>query len=432
MKAEAEVAETIVRKDGTGAFFEGEMTPLHPDQIALFRAGKRQAAQTEGRRLRAVGLFSGIGGIEIGLARAGHRGLLLCENEPGAVAVLKHHFPDIPVHEDVRDLDQLPGDTELVAGGFPCQDLSQAGATAGIRGERSGLVDEIFRLVHTHDVPWLLLENVPFMLQLGKGQALDHIVTELETHGYDWAYRVVDSRSMGVPQRRERVYFVASKIGDPRDVLLVDDAGTPEVPTKDNWRQTACGFYWTEGLRGLGWAHDAVPTLKGGSTIGIPSPPAIVLKSGRIVKPDIRDAERLQGFEVDWTQPAEEVMRPGHRWKLVGNAVTVDVAHWLGERLREPGHYDPEGDPVLDRKRRWPRAAWSISGERHEALVSAWPYQKATPALEDFLEFETVPLSERATAGFFSRTKRAKLRFPPGFLDLVEKHLDSVRANGSG
>src|SRR5262245_59574290 len=103
---------------------------------------------------------------------------------------------------------------------------------------------------------------------------------------------------MGIPQRRERVYIVASRVGDPRDVLLVDDAGAPEAPDLERWRSVACGFYWTEGLRGLGWAFDAVPTLKGGSTIGIPSPPAIVLRSGAIVQPDIRDAERLQGFDV--------------------------------------------------------------------------------------------------------------------------------------
>jgi DNA (cytosine-5)-methyltransferase 1 len=377
-----------------------------------------------------AGLFSGIGGLELGFHRAGHETLLVCENEPGAIAVLSHRFPEIPIHEDVCDLEQLPKGTELLVGGFPCQDLSQAGRTAGIRGgERSSLVDEAFRLLRTHDVPWFLLENVPFMLQLKRGEALDHIVTALEELGYRWAYRVVDSRSMGVPQRRERVYLLASKEGDPRDVLFVDDVGEPEKPDKETWRETACGFYWTEGLRGLGWAYDSVPTLKCGSSLGIPSPPAIVLTSGEIVKPDLRDAERMQGFEVDWTKPAESVMRSGHRWKLVGNAVTVDVAAWIGRRLVEPGFYDPEGDPLLQRsKSSWPRAAWGDGeGQRFVAPVSAWPYQPATESLEEFLRYPTTPLSERATAGFYSRAQRAKLRFPPGFLDIVQNHLDTVR-----
>src|SRR5690606_19679397 len=97
-----------------------------------------------------------------------------------------------------------------------------------------------------------------------------------------------------------------------------------------------CGFYWTEGLRGLGWAVNAVPTLKGGSSIGIPSPPAIVLPDGRVVTPDIRDAERLQGFPADWTKVAETVARRSARWRLVGNAVSVPAADWIGKRLLKP------------------------------------------------------------------------------------------------
>src|SRR5690606_8248114 len=113
------------------------------------------------------------------------------------------------------------------------------------------------------------------MLQLGKGKALDVIVNTLEDLGYRWAYRVVDSRAFGLPQRRERVFMIASLEEDPRHVLYADEAGPPSEDERDAEGRlgVACGFYWTEGLRGLGWAVDAVPTLKGGSTIGIPSPP---------------------------------------------------------------------------------------------------------------------------------------------------------------
>lgn len=396
------------------------------NQMGLFgaRASDRRRT-TRGKKMNVVGLFAGVGGLELGLSRAGHHAKLLCENEPGACAVLRKRFPRTKLHEDVRDLTELPSKIDLIVGGFPCQDLSQAGLTAGINGKQSSLVGEVIRLIRTHDVPWVLLENVPFMLQLRGGEALDVILTALEELGYDWAFRVVDSRSMGVPQRRERVYLLASKKGDPRDVLFVDDVGAQDEPTKEGWREAACGFYWTEGQRGLGWAFDAVPTLKGGSTVGIPSPPAIVLRSGEIVKPDIRDAERMQGFDPGWTEPASEVVRDSHRWKLVGNAVTVDVAEWIGGRLRKPGRYDPTGDEMLVRKGAWPRAVWSIDGRRHVANVSAWPYKKERPSLEDFLQFEPTPLSLKATNGFLNRTRRAKLRFPPGFIELVENHAQS-------
>ena len=250
--------------------------------------------------LRVAGLFVGIGGIELGLHRAGHQSVLLNEIEPGAQAVLRAHFPGIELTGDVCDLRTLP-DVDLVAAGFPCQDLSQAGCTLGIRGSRSGLVDKVFQLLETANPRWLLLENVPFMLQLDRGRAMQHLTTELGRLGFRWAYRVVDARSFGMPQRRQRVLLLASRDSDPRPVLFADDAGEPREPRGRDPVGLACGFYWTEGIRGLGWAVDAIPTLKGGSTIGIPSPPAIWMPDGLVGTPDLRDAERLQGFPAGWT-----------------------------------------------------------------------------------------------------------------------------------
>ena len=74
--------------------------------------------------LPTVGLFSGVGGIELGLGRAGHDALILCEVDEPARAVLRRRFPDLSVHDDVCTLRELPGETKLIAGGFPCQDLS--------------------------------------------------------------------------------------------------------------------------------------------------------------------------------------------------------------------------------------------------------------------------------------------------------------------
>ena len=228
---------------------------------------------------RMVGLFAGIGGLELGLAEHGWRSELLCEIDPGAQAVLAARFRGVALHADVTTLRALPPGTELVAAGFPCQDLSQAGRTAGIRGARSGLVDEVFRLVKRKRGPrWLLIENVPFMLQLGQGAAMRHITDALAALGYTWAYRLVDARAFGLPQRRQRVLMLASRTEDPRTVLFGDDAA--RAPRCRPFLHP-CGFYWTEGIRGLGWAVNAVPTLKGGSTIGIASPPAVRLPSGR-------------------------------------------------------------------------------------------------------------------------------------------------------
>ena len=157
-----------------------------------------------------VGLFAGIGGIELGLHAAGHRTVLLCDVEPTSQAVLRAHFKGVPLVGDVRELIALP-DTEICAAGFPCQDLSQAGRTAGIGGENSGLVSEVLRLAAQSDVRWLLFENVPFMLQLDRGQAMRFLTHSLEELGFGWAYRVIDTRAFGLPQRRQRVIMLASR-----------------------------------------------------------------------------------------------------------------------------------------------------------------------------------------------------------------------------
>jgi DNA (cytosine-5)-methyltransferase 1 len=266
---------------------------------------------------------------------------------------------------------------------------------------------------------------VPFMLHLGKGRALDVIVGELEHLGYKWAYRVVDARAFGVPQRRERVYLVATKDGHPTRVLFADER---EQPAASKWRPGhAFGFYWTEGNRGLGAAVDAIPTLKGGSALGIPSAPAILMTNGRIITPDIRDAERMQGFPDGWTEPAEGVVRRNQRWKLVGNAVCVHVAEWIGRRLLRPGVYDGRLDPSLCASKPWPRAAWNDGEGRRIASLSAWPKTREFVPLPQFLRYPGTLLSAKATAGFLSRVQRSSLRVPDGFISALQRHLERVQ-----
>lgn len=399
--------------------------------LPLERSGRQpKLALPKGVVHCVSGLFAGIGGVERGLGRAGHEAAFFCENDRAAMAVLEKHFPDIPLHDDVRTLRGLPKSTTLVVAGFPCQDLSQAGMTRGLSGARSGLVGEVFRLIERQATPWVLLENVPFMLQLSRGEAMNVITSRLEDLGYKWAYRVVDSRAFGLPQRRRRVYLLASLEGDPRNVLFADEAGEQPEPVL-NGHAVACGFYWTEGLRGLGWAVDAIPTLKGGSSIGIPSPPAIWMPDGRLVTPDIRDGERLQGFPAGWTKAAESVAKKGVRWKLVGNAVSVPAAAWIGRRMRKPGHILDFAVQPMHGYRHWPAAAWNVSEGRFAVRASEWPIKKAVPSLQLFLKYQVALLSAKATGGFLSRTRQASLRFIPDFIRAVERHLASVSSEAT-
>lgn len=374
-------------------------------------------------------LFSGIGGIELGLRTSGFQSALFCESWEPARAVLAHRFEGVPIANDVQQLGSLPT-VDLLTAGFPCSDLSQAGRMAGITGPQSGLVAEVFRLLRRQAVPTVVFENVRNMLSLEAGRAMRYITAELEELGYQWAYRVVDSRFAGVPHRRQRVLLVASKTLDPRAVLHVDDAGEP---ADDYFRDDTFGFYWTEGSRGLGWARDATPALKNGSTLGLASPPAIWHPGGsagrRVVLPRIEDGERLQGFPPRWTSAASSrCSQKGTRWRLVGNAVTVGVARWLGRRLVNPVG-TPRSGRVHEPDRPWPLAGYGADGKVFGVDLSMWPRHYVYNHLSELVDLDfATPLSTRAAAGFHGRATKSKLSFEPGFLDDLADHLKHLAA----
>lgn len=389
---------------------------------------------------KIAGLFAGIGGIELGFHRAMGPDVettLFCEWWDPAKKVLAARFPGVEVHPDVRELNDLPRDTTIVSAGFPCTDLSQAGRTAGIEGINSGLVKHVFDVLnHTKDrghLPTLMIENVPNMLALNKGQAMRYLIQEIESLGYRWAYRVVDSRFTGVPQRRRRVILLASVDFDPRAVLFADDAG-PRA--QGDYKDDAFGFYWTEGRGGLGWAQDAVPTLKGGSTVGIPSPPGIWVPGApierRLVKPTIEDAEAMQGFERGWTDiDFGTSRRNGPRWKLVGNAVTARVSEWVAHRINQPGDVQFAYEEWRPANGAWPTAAW---GENGKAWIvpglSEYPeHRPYEPLLEVVDVDQAEPLTMRGASGFWSRLQQGNLGRHPGFRESVSDYVDYISGN---
>jgi DNA (cytosine-5)-methyltransferase 1 len=370
------------------------------------------------KQFAVAGLFAGIGGLERGFHEHGHRSILLCDSDDRARAVLANRFPKVRIADDVRALGALPG-CDVLTAGFPCQDLSQVGRRQGISGPNSGLIDVVLDLLRKArpGPTWLVLENVPFMLSLDGGRAIDRIVTALEAMGFMWAYRIVDARAFGLPQRRRRVVILASRSKDPRPALLGVDASAPVI---DKRGTHACGFYWTEGNTGLGWAINATPPLKGGSALHIPSPPAIWFPRRRLIGvPSIEDAERLQGFDAKWTEvPGEDARQTRQRWRLVGNAVSVPFASWVAQRLQSTGDYH-SNDEIHVGGTRWPSAGWGFEGRRGRSSVSEWPVLMPQLHLSSFISRSLKPLSRKATAGFLSRLERSTLRYEEAFrLDL--------------
>jgi DNA (cytosine-5)-methyltransferase 1 len=255
------------------------------------------------------------------------------------------------------------------------------------------------------------------------------VTATLEEMGFRWAYRVVDARAFGLPQRRERVILIASQEEDPELVLFGDDA-EPVFPSSAEDDRPR-GFYWTEGNSGLGWAVDSVPTLKAGSTIGIPSPPAIWLPAyDRVVTPTIQDAEAFQGLPRGWTAAAKnDDSSHRSRWRLVGNAVPVPVTEWVGTRLLQPSNRIAGKIHRLRGNDPWPNAAFGNGGHRFSVSVSTWPVSLPWRGLaarygDDGVRLlERPALSRRATAGFYDRIKRSSLRTDPRFIPSLGRHL---------
>ena len=211
--------------------------------------------------MNVVSLFTGVGGFDLGLERAGHRIVAQCEADEKARAVLRRHWPDVPIHEDVcgfdgaycrsvglllanesehddrreprsdsQDRERSTGPVDLVCGGFPCQDLSVAGKRAGLAGERSGLFFEAARISDAvlGGGGWVLIENVPGLLSSNGGRDFAVVLATLADLGFhDLAWRVLDSRYFGVPQRRRRVFILARRASGRRaaEVLLEPESG---------------------------------------------------------------------------------------------------------------------------------------------------------------------------------------------------------------
>ena len=340
------------------------------------------------------------------------------------------NFGEVPFGDITKERTKsfIPQKFDILCAGFPCPDLSSVGVKQGLSGARSSLVLEVLRILEKRQTEWVIFENVPFMLHLKDGETMRVITQGLSRLGYKWAYRTIDSIAF-VPQHRCRVFIVASLHNDPRNVVLSGESLRSYGNVDFVDQSSSIGFYWTEGRYARGLTGNAVPTLKAGSTIGIPSPPAIMFPSGEISTPDIRDAERLQGFPQDWTKPVEEIDRASMRWRLVGNAVTVNTVGWIANKIVGPVQYNAENDTQSALTKVWTKAAWGYDDKRFDAKVSVYPASFRRSSLEQYLKFPRHPLSLKATKGFFSRLQAGGLKVPDYFIDQLLNHIKKMEVN---
>lgn len=160
-------------------------------------------------------LFAGIGGVDLGLERAGLRCLFQVEIDSYCQSVLAAHWPHVRRYTDIRSVGShnLPG-VDVLAGGFPCQPVSAAGGRRGNRDER-WLWPEFARVVGELRPGFVLVENVRGLLTANSGRAMAEVVGHLADLGYDSEWSVVPACAVGAPHTRERVFLLAHA-NDPR------------------------------------------------------------------------------------------------------------------------------------------------------------------------------------------------------------------------
>ena len=178
--------------------------------------------------MNVLDLFSGIGGFSFGLERAGMRTVAFCEIDPFCRQVLRKHWPDVPIFEDIRDLtaDDITESVDVICGGFPCQDISFQGLQQGLAGTRSGLWSEITRLVGEIRPKYLLVENVTALLHF----EFEQVLGDLAALRYDAEWECIPAAYVGASHLRDRLWLVAY----PSEVTATatQQGGIPQVDSR--------------------------------------------------------------------------------------------------------------------------------------------------------------------------------------------------------
>jgi DNA (cytosine-5)-methyltransferase 1 len=172
-------------------------------------------------------VFSGIGGLDLGLERAGHRILFQVESNAYARAVLARHWPTVPCYTDVTTLqaDHLPP-VDILCGGPPCTPVSEANITRKGTEDANWLWPHFNRLVRRLRPRYLLLENVPGLLTANRGGAFQSILSDLASQRYDAEWRCLGASHVGLPHRRLRVWLVAYPHDEAQSgIAFYDDTG---------------------------------------------------------------------------------------------------------------------------------------------------------------------------------------------------------------
>jgi len=261
-----------------------------------------------------------------------------CEINAFCQRVLKTRWPSVQLAEDITTLSarDIPR-AEVWTGGFPCQDVSLAnqGKRKGLRGERSGLFHVFAELVSKRRPPWIVLENVPGLLNSNHGEDFRTVIRTMDELGYGVSWRTFDAKYFGTPQRRRRVYIVASRgslssaevLFEPNTDSEVARSGLGKRDLNSNGAAPGVGSSSLYAIQHatIGRSPKAGPQAKGFRnddetyTLDSRGSADVVCKTSSPFR--VRAATRVSK-ELD-----------SNRYRAIGNAVCVPIVEWIGHRI---------------------------------------------------------------------------------------------------
>ena len=323
--------------------------------------------------MKVLSLFSGIGGFDLAFRNLGHEIIGACEIDDHARCVYGRHFPGVKIYEDATKIrpEELP-DFDIICAGFPCQAFSIAGKRRGFDDTRGSLFFEIARIAKEKKPSYLLLENVKGLLSHDKGETFRTIISTLDEVGYDAEWQVLNSKYF-VPQNRERIFIIGHLRGrGTRQVFPLGDSNGEihgkelkqigNIDTKGHnslWGRVydpesisstlnakggglgaKTGLYaWSssgrDGYREERIKEGEANTLNTGEGCRTQSSANYVTNNQRIRRLTPVECERLQGFPDNWTKYGVDgkEISDTQRYKMCGNAVTVDVIEYIAKNL---------------------------------------------------------------------------------------------------
>jgi len=326
-----------------------------------------KSEQTGNTQILTVGsLFAGIGGFDLGFERAGFKTLWQVEIDPYCRRVLERHFPHAERFADVRECGRHNlKSVDVITGGFPCQDISNAGKRAGIEGERFGLWTEMRRVICEVRPQFVVVENVAALL----GRGIERVLGDLAESGYDAEWDCIPASAFGAPHQRDRVWILAyaehdrigrrqqQQKGGKSSGNVADADAIREQQSQRNKQQkrrrssdrgqmadaarTKTRSRSSEINQGAG-ANATIGSRERGSSVPDTSESRLSLSEQKAIQ---RSRGREKGraiAECDWWTVEPNMGRVAHgvparvdRLKGLGNALVPQIAEWIARRIVE-------------------------------------------------------------------------------------------------